>query len=110
MNTANLQLEGVYVAVAALMEALRSKGLLSEQEIEQALSAAESRIAADPGRPNELSGAHLDAIRFPLRFLKLANGHAAKGDQFSFMRLAAEVGRTKPDHETGTRQDRPSRS
>jgi hypothetical protein len=42
--------------------------------------------------------------------LKLANGHAAKGDQFSFMRLAAEVGRTKPDHEAGTRQDRSSRS
>jgi hypothetical protein len=98
MNTANLQLEGVYVAIAALAEALRSKGLLSRDEIDRALSAAEARMAADPGRPNELSAAHVDAICFPLRFLKLANSHAAEGEQFSFMQLAAEVGRTKPDH------------
>jgi hypothetical protein len=98
MNTANLQLEGVYVAIAALMEALRSKGLLSHKEIHQALVDAEARIAADPARPNELSPAHVDAICFPLRFLTLANNHAAEGRQFSFMQLAAEVGRTKPDH------------
>ena len=98
MNTANLQLEGVYVAIAALMEALRSKGLLSQKEIHQALVDAQARIAADPARPNELSPAHVDAICFPLRFLTLANNHAAEGRQFSFMQLAAEVGRTKPDH------------
>jgi hypothetical protein len=98
MNTANLQLEGVYVALAALTEALRSKGLLSQEEIHQALTDAQNRIAADPTRPNELSPAHVDAICFPLRFLTLANSHAAAGRQFSFMKLAAEVGRTKPDH------------
>src|SRR5215218_5306878 len=91
MNTANLQLEGVYVALAALTEALRSKGLLSQEEIHQALTDAQNRIAADPSRPNELSPAHVDAICFPLRFLTLANSHAAEGRQFSFMKLAAEV-------------------
>ena len=34
MNTANLQLEGPYVAVASMINAIRDKGLLTEQEIE----------------------------------------------------------------------------
>lgn len=98
MNTANLQLEGVYAALAALMTALRQKNLLSEAEIEEALAAAEKGIASDPGRPSELSGANVDAICFPLRFLRLANRNAAAGQSMSFVQLAAEVGRSKPDH------------
>src|SRR5690606_15937290 len=34
MNTANLQLEGLYAALAALMNAIRDKGVLSADEIE----------------------------------------------------------------------------
>lgn len=98
MNTANLQLEGLYAAIAALTAALRSKGLLSQDEIHQALTEAESRIAADSGRPNELSPAHVDAICFPLRFLMLANNSEAAGQRLSFTQIAAEVGRTKPGH------------
>jgi hypothetical protein len=98
MNTANLQLEGVYAALTALIGALKEKNLLSEAEIEQALAGAERGVAADPGRPGELSGANVDAICFPLRLLRLANQRAAGSEPVSFTRLAAQVGRTKPDH------------
>lgn len=98
MNTANLQLEGLYVAVSALMNALRQKGVLSEKEIEDALADAEEALIADPNRPDELSPAHVDAIAFPLRFLRLANMREADGEFASFSELAAQVGREKPQH------------
>ena len=98
MNTANLQLEGVYAALAALMSALRSKNLLSETEIDGALATAERGLVKDGSRPPEISAANLDAIRFPLRLLRRANARAARGEDCSFTALAAEVGRTKPDH------------
>ena len=97
MNTANLQLEGVYAAIAALMTALRTKSLLSEAEIDAALAAAEQSVAEDRARPAELSASNVDAIRFPLRLLRLANSRSAAGQDCSFARLAAEVGRTKPE-------------
>ena len=96
MNTANLQLEGVYAAIAALMDALRAKNLLSEVEIDEALTKAEHCLAKDPARPAELSAANLDAICFPLRLLRVANARGARGEDCSFTCLAAEVGRTKP--------------
>lgn len=92
MNTANLQLEGLYVAVAALVSALRDKGVLSGEEVEHALSSAEATLAADPRRPSELSHAHLEAIAFPLRFLRLANAAGAGGEPLRFADIAARVG------------------
>ena len=97
MNPANLQLEGLYAAVAALMHALRENGTLSGQDIEAALNAAEKKITADPARHTKLSPASEDAIRFPLRFLRLANQTSAEGRQLSFSELATLVGQTKPD-------------
>lgn len=41
MNTANLQLEGLYLVVAALIEALVSKGVLSREDVDEALKRAE---------------------------------------------------------------------
>ena len=97
MNPANLQLEGLYAAVAALMHALRDKGLLSAQELETALGAAEDKIVSDPSRRPGLSGANRDATCFPLRFLRLANQTSAEGRKLSFAELATLVGQTKPD-------------
>ncbi len=97
MNPANLQLEGLYAAVAALMLALREKGALSAQEIEGALRAAEDKISTDPARPTKLSDANRDAICFPVRFLRLANKASSEGQQLSFSELATLVGQTKPD-------------
>ena len=97
MNPANLQLEGLYAAVAALMQAIRDKGLLSAQELESALAAAETKIVSDPARRPGLSEANRDAICFPLRFLRAANQTSAEGRQLSFSELTILVGQTKPD-------------
>lgn len=97
MNPANLQLEGLYVAVAALMFALRQKGTLSAQEIEDVLRAAEDKLSTDPARQTKLSDASLDAICFPLRYLRLANKASSEGRDPSFSELATLVGQTKPD-------------
>jgi hypothetical protein len=97
MNPANLQLEGLYAAVAALMHALRDKGALSALEIETALGAAEQKIATDPARQTKLSDANREAICFPLRFLRLANQTASEGRQLSFSELTTLVGQTKRD-------------
>jgi hypothetical protein len=98
MNTANLQLEGLYVAVAAITALLRDKGLLSVAEIDSALAAAEVKATFDAVRPQELSPAHVDAICFPLRLLRLANQASAEGVELSFSQLAARVGESKPGH------------
>lgn len=97
MNTANLQLEGLYAILAALVAALREKGLLNGQEIDQLLARVEQSLASDPGRPAELRGANVDAICFPVRFLKLALQASADGDRPAFAELAGRVGLTKPD-------------
>lgn len=105
MNTANLQLEGLYGAVTALLAALRRKGLLEEAEIEAALAEAEAAMLADPNRPGELSPAHVDAIAFPIRYLRAANRGFAEDGAASFSELAAQVGREKP-RPVGGRTDR----
>ena len=53
MNTANLQLEGVYAVLAALLQTLRDKSILSDAEIGQMLAEVERSIASDGGRPVE---------------------------------------------------------
>jgi hypothetical protein len=97
MNPANLQLEGVYIAMAALVHALRDKGALSAEEIDAALANAEEKLAADPGRKTKLSDASRDGVFFPIRFLRLANQASAEGKHLSFSQLASRVGQTKPD-------------
>ena len=98
MNTANLQLEGVYLALAAVIGLLREKGLASEREIDLALAAAEVKATFDPTRPQQLSPAHVDAICFPIRLLRIANHAQAAGQNPSFSELAVRVGETKPGH------------
>ncbi|MCD1645694.1 hypothetical protein [Aurantimonas coralicida] len=97
MNTANLQLEGLYAAFAAMMTAIRERGLLDAGEIDRALAVAEEKIVNDPGRPTKLSAANVEAICFPLRYLRLANEASARGEDLSFTQLAQNVGRMKPD-------------
>ncbi len=91
MNTANLQLEGLLLAVAAMAEALKDKGLLSQDEIEAALARAEGVASGDPRRPEEMSVANVAAVLFPIRFLRKANAGGAEAGAFS--QLAAEVAR-----------------
>ena len=91
MNTANLQLEGLYAAVAALMSTLRDKGVISSEEIDRCLREAEDTMTS--GKPRDLSPANIEAIRFPFRYLRAANN--AGGCPRSFSAIAAEIGMTK---------------
>ncbi|MGF7161854.1 hypothetical protein FHS85_003495 [Rhodoligotrophos appendicifer] len=97
MNTANLQLEGLYLAIAAVNRALVEKGLLTRGEVEIALRSAEEAALGDD-RTEELSPANRDAIVFPLRLLQLAN--ARSGDKWlsNFSEMAKSVGETKKPH------------
>lgn len=92
MNTANLQLEGLYLALAALVTTLRSKGLLSADEIEAALAAAERTAAADNAAA-ERSQSNVEAVLFPIRLLRLAN--RPHGASLRFSDLAAQIGMAK---------------
>ncbi|MGQ4272799.1 hypothetical protein [Terrihabitans sp. B22-R8] len=91
MNTANLQLEGLYAALAAMTNLLIEKGIVSQQELERCLIDAEETTAT--GQARELSNANVDAIRFPFRYLRAA---IAPGEHpRSFAALAAQIGLRK---------------
>lgn len=90
MNTANLQLEGLYAALSAVLHLLREKGLLTEEEIDRALAAAEANIHGE-NNGTELSHANLEAARFPIRFLRLANSRPPADE--GFLALARQIGR-----------------
>jgi hypothetical protein len=95
MNTANLQLEGLYLVIAALNNALVSKGVLTRDEIDTALRRAEETAIGDDRVIEDLRPASRDAIAFPARLLALAN-RTASGDEIStFSELARMVGSTK---------------
>jgi hypothetical protein len=96
MNTANLQHEGLLLAIASLLEVLERKGIATRAELDEALARAENH-AASPTRPRDLSPSNVDAICFPIRFLRLAlatPGEAGRG----FAEIATEVALTKPGH------------
>jgi hypothetical protein len=94
MNIANLQLEGLYLAVAAINNALVEKNLLTREEIDFALRRAEQTALGDY-RTEELSFSERDAMAFAPRLLALANNTAADGFTPQFSELAKMVGQTK---------------
>jgi len=101
MNTANLQLEGLLVAFSAVLKELRQKGLLSSEDIDAALEAAEQTAAADRQRPDGLSAANVDAVLFPIRFLRAANACEDGQAIPAFSEMASTVGQTKRGPVTG---------
>lgn len=109
MNTANLQLEGLYMVVAGLIAAMKEKGVLEEQEIDAMLAQAEASLASDPQRPAEMRGANVHAICFPVRFLRQAL-KTPPGGGHSFAELAARVGQAEmssPARGVKTENDEP---
>lgn len=93
MNTANLQLEGLYMAVAALTETLKQKGLLDTTDVDGALARAE-RSAVDAAERG-LSAANIEAISFPIRLLRVANATSFAGHPLPFSELTRRVGEAK---------------
>jgi hypothetical protein len=97
MNTANLQLEGLLLAIASLLDVMRAKGLMTDEEVEQALKRAEGGADAEARRAAGLSAAQIDAIVFPIRFLRQAAGRQQDA-AWSFAQITTTIGQTKPDH------------
>jgi hypothetical protein len=96
MNTANLQLEGLMLAVAAINNALVREGVLDRHQIDDALRAAEATI--DPEARASISSANRDAMRFPIRVLRLANANGTDAEARSFSALAKAVGEAHQLH------------
>lgn len=90
MNIANLQLEGLYLAIASTHRLLVEKGLVSRDDLETALRQAEQTALGDY-RTEDLSSAERDAIAFAPRLLIAANS----GEATDFSELAKIVGQTK---------------
>lgn len=90
MNTANLQMQGMLLALTALCRELMRKDLLKVGEIAAALDQAEAGASSCE---SGLSDSNIQAIQFPIRFLRLAleQEHAA----LDFQALSAEIGRAR---------------
>lgn len=94
MNTANLQLEGLYVCIASLSNALVAKGVMTRQELDAVFASAQATALADY-RSDDLSEANRDAVAFPARVLRAMNNSASKTEIPRFSEMAKLVGQTK---------------
>ncbi|KKC39478.1 hypothetical protein WH87_04565 [Devosia epidermidihirudinis] len=97
MNTANLQLEGLLIAMASMTNLLVAKGLVSTEEIAGSLDRSEQTVLGDY-RVEEMDPAQRDVIAFPIRLLKLANNGGSPGEVQTFSELAKLVGQTKDSY------------
>lgn len=95
MNVANLQLEGLIMAVASINKVLVSKGLLSADEIDGALRKTEASLTGEERAYEDLTPSYRDAVCFPIRLLQLANAMEADGELPAFSALTRRVGQTK---------------
>ena len=95
MNTANLQLEGMLMALAHLNALFVRKGLLTAQEIDEVLHRAEAGLTAEERLIEDLSPANRDAVCFPIRVLRIANRQSSDAEHASFSTLARAVGQRK---------------
>lgn len=95
MNQANLQLEGLYLALGSLTALLVAKGVATTEELDRCLETAEATAAGDERFGEELNPANRDAICFPIRWLRAAVNSSADGETPGFAELARQVGQTK---------------
>lgn len=95
MNVANLQLEGLLMALAAINNTLVHKGIISVGDVDLALRQVEASLIGDERMDEDLSPANRDAVCFPIRLLLAANNAQGEAQIPSFSELARLVGRTK---------------
>lgn len=95
MNVANLQLQGLYLAVASINNALVAKGVLSRDEVDTALRRAEQVALGDERIFEDMNPSSRDAVAFASRFLAAANNSASENGVAPFSELARLVGQTK---------------
>jgi hypothetical protein len=79
MNTANLQLEGLYIAFASILNTLVEKGLLSREEINVAMQRAEQTVVGDIRVTEDLSPANRDAISLSGKANRIGQQHGLRG-------------------------------
>jgi N-acetylglucosamine-6-phosphate deacetylase len=92
MNVANLQLEGVLLALSSVLRSLVQTGALSEEQLGSALSDAERLGLAD--RMGQLSPSQREALVFAPRFLAIAMQSETPP---TFSEVAKQVGRGRDD-------------
>ncbi|MDQ6433852.1 hypothetical protein RB623_07270 [Mesorhizobium sp. LHD-90] len=95
MNVANLQLEGLLMAVASVNNLLVQKGLLTVDDVDLALRRAEAGLTSDERLHEDMSPANRDAVCFPIRLLRMANNAQGETTVPSFSELTRLVGSTK---------------
>ena len=98
MNAANLQLEGLLMALAGITQTLVAKGVLTTEEVDRSLAVTEQTILGEDRVVEDLSPANRDGVAFPIRFLRMANNMAGDKDVPPFGELARMVGETKGRH------------
>ncbi|MET3790047.1 hypothetical protein ABID37_000231 [Aquamicrobium terrae] len=79
------------MAIAAVNHLLVQKGVVSMQEIDAALQAAE----ASENRSDELPPSYREAIAFPIRLLQLANQCQPEAELPPFSQLTKMVGQMR---------------
>src|ERR1700709_1720864 len=92
MNTANLPLEGLYLAIASLNGALIAKGVLTGDEVDAALASAEKTALGNYRGADNLSLSQKEAVAFPARLLRMANNGSTGPETQPFSELAKMVG------------------
>jgi hypothetical protein len=90
MNTANLQMQGLLAVLSSLLQTIEQQGLLTRAQIEAALSRAEDDATRGFQHPS-LSDAHLEAVCFPSRYLRVAQTSGTA----TFEQVARAVGQDK---------------
>ena len=96
MNTANLQLEGLYAVLAELLATLKAKGMLDVAETDGLLRRAEQTAGDDAEKRGGLSLAEFESVLFPIRLLMEANRAGERDERLGFSDLARMVGQMKP--------------
>ena len=92
MKVANLQLQGLLMALASINNSLVHKGLLTVDEIDLACRKAEASLTGEERLFEDMSPANRDAVCFPIRFLQAANNAQGETDIPSFSELTRLVG------------------
>jgi hypothetical protein len=85
MNTANPQLEGLYLAISALVRRMIEKGVLDGDDLHQAMAEAR-RVAEEDLQTSSMSDANRKAVLFPIELLDKADG-----DVETFRMLARRI-------------------
>jgi hypothetical protein len=95
MNVANLQLQGLLMAIASINNALVHKRVLDVDEIDLALHKAEANLTGEERLFEDLSPSQRDSVCFPIRLLRAANNSQGENSVSTFSELARLVASTK---------------